>query len=207
MRRPSFIARQASQPTGWIGRLLLRVMARETSRFNAEVLDAVAPRDGERILEIGFGHGRTLGLAGSRAPGASFAGIDIAPTATTVAARRCRALVAAGRLDLRSGDAAATPWSDASFDAVYTVHTIYFWPDPAAQLAEVRRLLRPGGRFVLGFREASEAAAAKFPPPTYRFYSNEQVVTLLGSAGFVDTSITTATSGPELRIASASAPT
>lgn len=124
MRRPSFIARKASQPSGWIGRLLLRVMAGETSRFNTEVLDAVSPRDRERILEIGFGHGQTLALAASRAPAATFAGIDIAPTATTVAARRCGMLVDAGRLDLRSGDAAVTPWDAKTFDAVYSVHTL-----------------------------------------------------------------------------------
>jgi ubiquinone/menaquinone biosynthesis C-methylase UbiE len=206
MRRPSFIARQASRPTGWIGRLLLRVMGRETARFNAEVLDAVSPRDGEHVLEIGFGHGRTLAAAGARAPGATFAGIDVAPTAAAVATRRCRSLIAAGRLELMSGDAAVMPWGSGTFDAVFSVHTLYFWREPAAPLAEARRILRPGGRIVLGVRETSKAAISRFPPPTYRFYSNEDAAALLATAGFVDISVQPAVSGAELRIVVASAP-
>ena len=203
MQRPSFIARQAGRPSGWFGRLLLRVMARETARFNREVLEVVAVVDGEHVLEIGFGHGTTLRDAATRAPGARLAGIDIAVDAQRVAARRCRALIDAGRVELRTGDAAALPWSDGTFDAVYTVHTIYFWPDPATQLAEVRRVLRPGGRLILGMRERTEAGVARFPASVYRFYSPGEVIDLLHSAGFRSLETRAAASGDELRIVSA----
>src|SRR5207253_3553 len=110
MRRPSFLARQAGRPAGWIGRVLLGVMARETAAFNREILDALALRDGERVLEIGYGHGRTLAEAATRAPGARLSGIDVSPAAARSAARRCRALIAADRLELETGDGAALPW-------------------------------------------------------------------------------------------------
>jgi hypothetical protein len=57
MRRPDFIARQSGQPSGWLGRLLLRLMAHETRGLNGEVVAALAPAEGDRILEVGFGHG------------------------------------------------------------------------------------------------------------------------------------------------------
>jgi ubiquinone/menaquinone biosynthesis C-methylase UbiE len=205
MRRPAFIARHASRPAGLIGRLLLGVMARETASFNAEVLDALAPADGEHVLEIGFGHGRTLVDAAARAPGARFSGIDVAPAAARAAARRCRALIGSGRVELQTGDGAAMPWSPGTFDAAFSVHTIYFWPEPAAQLAEVRRVLRPGARLFLGFRERSDAAIASFPPPTYRFYSTDEVAALLGEAGFAAVEMRAAVTGPDLRIAVARA--
>src|SRR2546428_10088345 len=104
MRRPSFIARQAGHPAGLLGRLLLSVMARETARFNAEILDVLDPRNGEDVVELGYGHGRTLVDAAARAPGARFSGIDVAPTAAKAAARRGRDLLSAGRLDLRTRD-------------------------------------------------------------------------------------------------------
>jgi ubiquinone/menaquinone biosynthesis C-methylase UbiE len=206
MRRPSLIARQAGRPSGFLGRLLLGVMARETSRFNAEVLDALEPNGGENILEIGFGHGRTLLEAARRSPRAAFAGIDVSATATRSAARRCHALISAGRIELRTGDAAATTWAAGTFDAVFSVHTIYFWPDPSMQLAEIRRILRSSGRIVLGLRERTDAALAAFPAPTYRFYSDPEVEALLTSAGFVETQIVAARSGPDLRIVRARAP-
>jgi ubiquinone/menaquinone biosynthesis C-methylase UbiE len=200
MRRPSFIARQAARPAGFVGRLLLRLMARETSRFNAEVLDALDPQDGERILEIGFGHGRTLVEAARRAPGASFAGIDVASTAAHVGARRCHALIAAGRLVIETGDAAAMHWDAATFDAAFSVHTIYFWPEPAKQLSELRRVVRPGGRVVLGMLERSDAAIAAFPSHTYRFYASDEAAQLFVAAGFREVEVRAANVGDGLRI-------
>jgi ubiquinone/menaquinone biosynthesis C-methylase UbiE len=206
VKRPGFIARQAGHPDGFLGRLLLGVMARETARFNDEVLDTVAIAPAEHILEIGFGHGRTLLAAAERAPDARFAGIDIADTAVRAAERRCRALVAAGRLDLRVGDGRELPWPDATFDAAFTVHTMYFWPEPERQLAEAHRVLRPGGRLVLGFRERTEDAVRRFPPPTYRFYSTDEVMALLSRAGFTAPEVRNASAGADLRIAVARRP-
>jgi ubiquinone/menaquinone biosynthesis C-methylase UbiE len=182
MRRPSFIARQAGHPAGLLGRLLLGVMARETARFNDEILDVLQVGDTEHVLELGYGHGRTLADAAALAPGARFSGIDVAATAAKVAARRCRDLIAASRLDLRAGDGASLPWPADSFDAAFSVHTMYFWPEPMQQLRELRRVLRVGARLVLGFRERSEQALAQFPAPTYRFYSTDEVAALLVNA-------------------------
>ena len=201
MRRPSFIARQAGHPAGLLGRLLLGVMARETARFNAEILDVLDPRDGEHVLELGYGHGRTLVDAAARAPGARFSGIDIAPTAAKAAARRARGLIAEGRLDLRTGDGGSLPWQADSFDAAFSVHTIYFWPEPAQQLRELRRVLRPGARLVLGFRERSDDAMAQFPAPTYRFYSTDEVAALLADADLGKIEMHASTAGPGLWIA------
>jgi len=181
-------------------------MARETARFNVEVLDTLAIGAGENVLEIGFGHGRTLAIAAERAADARFAGIDIAATAVRSAERRCRALVEAGRLDLRVGDGLALPWPDATFDAAFAVHTLYFWSEPERQLAEVCRVLRPGGRLVLGFRERTEDAIRAFPPPTYRFHATAEVAAMLSSAGFDASQIHEASTGADLRIVVARRP-
>lgn len=204
MRRPPFIARNSGHPAGLLGRLLLRIMALETARFNAEILDALAPAAGEHILEVGYGHGRTLQAAAERAPDARFAGIDLAETAERAAGRRCRWLISQGRLDLRVGDSNELPWTDGAFDAAFSVHTLYFWSDAARALAELHRVLRPSGRLVLGFRERSEAAVARFPPPTYRFYSADDVLAMLTGAGFRRSIARSASSKTELRIATAS---
>jgi ubiquinone/menaquinone biosynthesis C-methylase UbiE len=201
VKRPAFIARQAGHPDGLLGRLLLGVMARETARFNDEVLDTLGISPGEHVLEVGFGHGRTLLAAAERTPDARFSGIDIAATAVRSAERRCRDLIAAGRLDLRAGDGRELPWPDATFDAAFSVHTMYFWPEPERQLAEIRRVVRPGGRLVLGFRERTDDAVRRFPPPTYRFYSTDEVTTMLLRAGFAAELRSAA--GPDLRIARA----
>jgi ubiquinone/menaquinone biosynthesis C-methylase UbiE len=201
MRRPAFIARQSSRPSGLLGRLLVRVMASETAAFNREVLAALGALDGERILEVGFGHGRTLAELAGAVPGASFAGLDVSADAEEVARHRCRDFIQAGRVELRVGDSAALPWEAASFDRVFAVHTIYFWAEPARDLAELRRVLRPGGTFVLGFRQRTPAAEASFPRPTYRFYSVDEVREMLLAAGFRRIDVRESASGQDLRVA------
>jgi ubiquinone/menaquinone biosynthesis C-methylase UbiE len=187
MRRPRFIARQAERPSGVFGRVLGAIMAVETRTLNDEVLRHLAVAPNERILEIGFGHGRTLERAAKGTPGARFAGIDHAEDMVAALARRARRLVAQNRLEVRAGDSGALPWPDATFDGAFTVHTIYFWPEPARHLTEIHRVLRPNGRLVLAFRDRTPDVEASAPPDIYHLRSRDEVMALLTAAGFEPT--------------------
>ena len=48
------------------------------------------------------------------------------------------------------------------FDKVYTVHTLYFWPQPLNYAREIARVSKPGGRFVLGFRTGGDPETRNF---------------------------------------------
>jgi ubiquinone/menaquinone biosynthesis C-methylase UbiE len=169
-------------------------MARETSAANAAAVRALAVAPGERVLEIGFGHGRTIALLAGAAPGVVVDGIDVSPDMVRVASTRCAALVEASRARLQEGDSADLPYPDRSFDKVLSVHTLYFWDEPLRHMGELRRVLKPTGAFVLGFRERSDEALRSFPSPTYRFYSPDEVTSLLQNAGFAE--VTIERSGP-----------
>jgi ubiquinone/menaquinone biosynthesis C-methylase UbiE len=184
MRRPSFIAKQASRPSGLAGRMLTAIMALETKRFNSEVLEHVRVRPGQHILEIGFGHGYTLRRVAAAHPEARFAGIDHAEDMVAMVARRCSSLIRDGRLDIRAGTSESLPWPNASFDCVFAVHTIYFWHDLLTHLSEIRRVLVPGGRVVLGFREKNATTEKALPAEVYNLRSAQNVADLLRAAGF-----------------------
>jgi len=184
MRRPKFIARQSRRPSGILGRVIAWIMERETAAQNDAALAALAVRPGDRILEIGFGHGRTLERLAAAASTGFVAGIDHAADMVATAERRCRALVRSGRIELRAGDSRALPYPDASFDKVLTVHTLYFWCEPAAHFLEMRRVLKPSGACVLGFRTKDDANAAAFPDSVYTFYARDEVRRFFEAAGF-----------------------
>lgn len=104
------------------------------------VLEWLAPRPGERILDLGCGEGAlTAKLA---ALGCSVVGVDA--SAEQIAAAQARGLDArvmdGGRLDF-----------EAEFDAVFSNAALHWMLDPSAVIAGVRRALKPGGRFVAEF--------------------------------------------------------
>ncbi|MGE0827320.1 MAG: class I SAM-dependent methyltransferase [Candidatus Binatia bacterium] len=130
MRRPEFIARQASYPTGLLGRLLARIMAVETSAANAETLELLAIQPYDHVLEIGFGHGRTLARAAAAAFAGLVAGIDVSEEMVNTATRWNQQLIREGRVEVQRASSLQIPYPAQNFDRVYTAHTLYFWEDP-----------------------------------------------------------------------------
>lgn len=104
----------------------------------AGVLEWLAPQPGERILDIGCGDGQLS--ARIAAAGASVIGLDASPQ--MAAAARSRGIEA------HEGSAESMPFAGRSFDAVFSNAALHWVRDHEALLAEVRRVLKPGGRFV-----------------------------------------------------------
>jgi ubiquinone/menaquinone biosynthesis C-methylase UbiE len=187
MRRPEFIARQSRCPTGLLGRLIARVMAKETAAANEELLSMLELRPADHVLEIGFGHGRTIERAAAVLPRGFVAGVDLSDDMVRMTAKRLRPLIAARRAEVQRADSARLPYEGQRFDKAYALHTLYFWSQPVEHLREVHRVLKPGGRFVLGFTPDDDSQArANFPATVYRFYNIDQVRALLEQAGFAD---------------------
>lgn len=189
MRRPEFLARHGRRPEGWFGSLLANLMAWETSKENDTALTLLEIRRGDRVLEIGFGHGRSIGAAAKLTRGGLVAGVDFSPSMVAMARRRNRTLVDQGLIDLRQGDSLRLPYENNSFDRAWSVHTVYFWHEPVAHMKEVRRVLKGGGRFVLGFRPASEEVRRAFPTSVYKFRHPEQICQMLLEAGLHSVSL------------------
>lgn len=185
MRKPRFIAEQGRKPSGLLGRIVARVMAKETAGENEFALELLQLRPEDAVLEIGCGHGKTLAKAAKFVSRGSLSGIDFSPVMHRHATRRHRRLVAEKRIEFLLGNSDRLPFDDKSFDKVFTVHTVYFWKTPIDHLAEARRVLKPGGRFVLGFRPAEDAGfQATFPSEIYHIRPEAEVAQSARDAGF-----------------------
>jgi SAM-dependent methyltransferase len=163
-------------------------------------MDALAPRAGERILDIGCGCGdTTLALAGRVGAGGAVLGVDI--SAPMLAVARGRAAGVAGA-SFREADA-QTARFDAPFDAAFSRFGVMFFGDPAAAFGNIRGALRPGGRlgFVCWRKPADnpwmmvpmEAAMRHLPPQPpsdplapgpFAFADAPRVRDVLSAAGF-----------------------
>lgn len=200
MRRPAFIAEQARNANGLLGRVVAFVMARETLAENVRAIDALDVRPRDHVLDVGCGHGRGLELLAARASKGRVAGADPSPLMAEIAVARNRGLVKAHKVDVAIASADTLPFENASFDKALCVHVIYFW-DRLEAFAEIARVLKPGGRLGLVFRtDADKTAVASFPKEIYRFRPRAEVVAALMAAGFT-VQIVERTAEPILAIA------
>jgi SAM-dependent methyltransferase len=188
VRRPEFVARQSACPSGPLGRLIGHVMARETAAVNDAALLLLDLARHDQVLEVGFGHGRTIMRAAAAVSGGFVAGVDPSSEMCRMARRRNRGDVARGRVEIHQASAESLPFPAARFDKVLTVHTVYFWRDLRRPLEEIARVVKPGGRLVLVHRTDSQARSA-FPAAIYRFPSQDEVAHALSAAGFRKASV------------------
>lgn len=113
------------------------------------VRDLLAAQPGERVLDIGAGPGFLAAeLATAVGPGGRVCGIDISDDMLAIA--QTRADVPGGaRVELERADANHIPYPDESFDVATATQVLEYVADLPGALAEIRRVLRPGGRVLL----------------------------------------------------------
>jgi SAM-dependent methyltransferase len=177
-----YLSAQAAHPHGLGGPLIGRLWVKETAKTNDAAVDLLAPRPGEDILEIGFGPGRALGLLANL--GTRVTGVDVSEEMVSLAGRRNSELIRNGSATLHRGDGVRLPVGDNSQDAVLAVHNLYFWPEPEATIAEIARVLRPGGRLLLVFRGREHPLPGRLDPAVYHDVTTDQCVAWLASSGF-----------------------
>lgn len=141
------------------------------------------------VLELGIGSGLNLPFYG---PGVR-AVIGVDPSPALLALARARGAAGNLALDLREGAAERLPVADGSVDTVVSTWTLCSVADPRAALAEVRRVLRPGGRLVFAEHGlAPDAGVARLQrglTPCWRHITggchlDRRVDAALGAAGF-----------------------
>jgi SAM-dependent methyltransferase len=156
-------------------------MAHRTSnrRRNAWAVSLLDVQRDDRVLEIGFGPGIAIRELSRRAPEGYVCGLDHSAVMVRQAARRNRDGVRAGQVDLRLGPAESLPAFDVPFDKILAVNAMQFWDRPVERLAELRRVLRTGGRIAIAFQPrgpgATDGAAAA---------RGQKLVAALRDAGF-----------------------
>jgi ubiquinone/menaquinone biosynthesis C-methylase UbiE len=103
--------------------------------------------DDRRILDIGCGTGQFAAAVHKRCPQARVYGLDLSGQMLRQGAKRCDG--AGGAIQLVQGDSARLPFADDAFDVVTCAHSFHHYPSQSNVLAEMHRVLRPGGRLMI----------------------------------------------------------
>ena len=186
--------RQCRKPTWWPGRLIALIMNSSHGDVTAWGLQQVSIAPRSTILDVGCGGGKTVQRLLELAPEGKVYGIDYAGASVAVATKVNEKSIAAGRADVRLGSVSRLPYAANTFDVVTAVETHYYWPDLEADLREVHRVLKPGGRVVI---IAESYRGKRFGAPDVlamsllraRLLSLDEHRQVLAASGFVEVNV------------------
>lgn len=119
--------------------------AEVNARFVADALDAHGPPRGGQWLDVGTGTALIPIAFCQQAEGIRFVAVDLAEHMLALGRANIDRAVLAGRIRLERVDAKGLPYPDASFEAVVSNSIVHHIPEPLASLAEMVRLVSPGG--------------------------------------------------------------
>ena len=187
---------QYRRPSGLVGRYIGRQMARDHRPENEWTVAQLDLQPADHVLELGCGPGVALASAVRLVPLGRVVGLDYSRAMIGAARQRNARAVRHGQVALYYGNVARLPFADESFDKAFSIHTIYFWPQPLAALREIRRVLKPSGMLALTIlpKEQWNAGDQTLPvgTPECRPYTGAELQHLLADAGFDTTHVAAA---------------
>ncbi|HSW44140.1 MAG TPA: class I SAM-dependent methyltransferase [Phycisphaerae bacterium] len=137
--------------------MLHRFMFQPSYRMFLEELQAWRGSTSEPfdLLDIGCGTGTLAAMLAASPLSARAVGLDYSPAMCDIAARKAGRIGIDDRVRFVSADSEHLPFADGSFDAVTCGNSFHHYPHQQNVVCEIRRILRPGGRFMLidGFRD------------------------------------------------------
>jgi SAM-dependent methyltransferase len=176
-----------SGPLGWVSSHW--TMPRLHGPIYPLMAEALDLRPEDELLEVACGSGVFLT---NHASDVSFvAGLDLSDLQIDLARQRLAERITSGTAEIVKGDAVELPWEDARFSAVTCMGSMEAFPDPSRALAEMFRVLRPGGRAVLelGWR-VPEGTASHQAFGGMWIWNEADARRLVEDAGFDDVSVT-----------------
>lgn len=183
------ILQNTAYPKGFWGRMILRGMNQFHATLAEWAMRLVEWNPEWTVLDIGCGGGANIARLLELCPKGTIHGIDISEESVAFARRRNKRWLKK-RCFIGQGNVLRLPYNDAQFDAVTAFETVYFWQNLSVTFTEVRRVLRPGGMFLI----CCEASNPENDTWTSRIenmtvYSPEELKKLLVIAGFIDISL------------------
>lgn len=185
MQSPQDMAAQLRCPSGGQAVEAARKMNEIHGTLNRQCIELLQIGPGDRILETGPGNGAFAGEIVGNRENVCYTGIDWSSDMVQQAQSLHARLIASGRVRFLLGDSESLPFEAQHFDKALTVHTIYFWDDPARQLAELARVLKPGGLLCMAFADRTFTEKMPFAQFGFKLYHAQDVTALLQDAGFL----------------------
>lgn len=139
---------QCQKPTGWLGRFVIWRMNSGHSKLTDWGLAQISIPQNQTILDVGCGGGRTVSKLASATQGKVY-GIDYSEESVAASKRTNVRGIELGRVEIQHGSVSQLPFPDSMFDLVTAVETHFWWPNLPANMREIFRVLKTGGKLIV----------------------------------------------------------
>lgn len=180
---------QTRKPEGFLGKMMVNGMNgghAKLADWGMTHLDGITPAN---IAELGCGGGRNTKELLKRYPKAKVTALDYSPVSVEKAKELNKDMIAAGRCAVLCGNVAELPFEEGAFDLATAFETVYFWPGLEHCFAQVYRILKPGGAFMIcNESDGTDETSKKYEKiiDGMKCYTAEEISASLTAAGFFD---------------------
>ena len=136
------------KPQGKLGNIQLKSMNKEHTPVSLWGLKHLNIKSDDVILDVGCGGGINVKRMAECAK--KVYGIDYSIESVKLSKEVNEKLIDEGKVEILEGNVKDLPFEDNAFDIVTAFETVYFWPDIEKCFGEVKRVLKPGGIFLIG---------------------------------------------------------
>ena len=178
---------QTRKPEGLLGKLMVDGMNGGHAKLADWGMQFLPENTPDKIVEIGCGGGRNAGALLKKYPASHVTAVDYSPVSVAKAIAYNKRMIAAGRCRVTEGSASALPVSSDSIALATAFETVYFWPEIETCFAEVRRVLKEGGTFMIcNESDGTDETSLKFEKiiDGMKCYTPQQLAAALRTAGF-----------------------
>lgn len=175
--------RNASKPRGFLGRRFIRHMNKGHVELWKWGFSHIDLKSDELALDIGCGGGVNVKTILKRCKRGRADGIDISDTSISMSRSRLRRYLGK-RCNIYKGSAGNLPFENESYTLATAFETVYYWSDLTHDFAEVYRVLKPRGRFLIVCEDNDPENEVTKRIPGMRIYTADGLKNALLSAGF-----------------------
>ena len=173
------MATQLRKPEGEDGLKTAELMSKANMQIILHSLNALDAEAYDNILEIGMGNGLFVKNILEKSEHINYTGCDYSELMVEESKRLNTDWIAKGQATFIHSNINSLPFANNEFNKIFTVNTIYFWDNAIETLNEIKRILKPGGKFIVSFRPKHQME--KYPFTKYGFtqFSKPDVEKLL----------------------------
>ena len=178
------------KPEGKLGNIQLKSMNKEHTPVSLWGLKHLNISPDDIVLDIGCGGGMNINRMAQTAK--KVYGVDYSIESVNLSKEVNEDLIREGRVEVHEGDVMDLPFDDDTFDIVTAFETVYFWSDIIKSFGEVKRVLKPGGMFLIGCESnGTNNLAMKFFDKVIdmTFYEDKDLREFLGNNDFKDITV------------------